>query len=132
MESSSIFFTVVVAGDSLAPEAMKILSGKCRVQFAVPYPKPPELAQKLKQEKADALIVRTGKISAEVIKASLELKVISKHGIGVDTVDVQTATELKILVLVASSANYQSVAEHALGLMLCPAKDIARLDSRIR
>ena len=103
MEGSSIIFTVVVTGESLAPEAMKILSGKCRVQFAGPYPKPPELAQKLKQEKADALIVRTGKIPAEVIKASPELKVISKHGIGVDTVDVQTATELKIPVLVASS-----------------------------
>jgi len=125
-------FRVVITGDSIAPEAMEILSKKCQVQFAGSYPQPALLAEKLRQEKAHALILRTGKAPAEVIQASPNLKVISKHGIGVDTIDVKTATELKIPVLVASSANYESVAEHTLGLMLSLAKDIPWLDSRIR
>jgi D-3-phosphoglycerate dehydrogenase len=126
------FFRVVITGDSLAQEAMEILSKKCKVQFAGSYPQPELLAEKLRQEKAHALIVRTGKAPAEVIKASPDLKVIAKHGIGVDNIDVLTATALKIPVLVAASANYQSVAEHTLGLMLSLAKDIPWLDSRMR
>jgi D-3-phosphoglycerate dehydrogenase len=132
MKDPELVFQVVITGDSIAPEAMKLLSGKCRVDFAGPYPNPAELAQKLSRLKADALIVRTGRIPGEVIKASPQLKVIAKHGIGVDTIDVKAASELKIPVLVASSANYESVAEHTLGLMLCLAKDIPWLDSRIR
>jgi len=125
-------FRVVVTGDSLAQEAMEILSPKCQVEFAGAYPQPSILAQKLKEQKAHALILRTGKAPAEVIEASPNLKVIAKHGIGVDNIDVLTATALKIPVLVTASANYQSVAEHTLGLMLSLAKDIPWLDSRIR
>jgi len=123
---------VVITGDSLAQEALEILSKKCQVQFAGPYPQPAVLAEKLRQERAHALIFRTGKAPAEVIEASPNLKVIAKHGIGVDNIDVLTATALKIPVLVTASANYQSVAEHTLGLMLSLAKDIPWLDSRIR
>jgi D-3-phosphoglycerate dehydrogenase len=64
--------------------------------------------------------------------ASPELKAISKHGVGFDNVDMATATALKIPVVNTATANYQSVAEHTLGLMLSLAKDIPRFDSRIR
>jgi len=132
MKSEKPPYNVVVTGDSLATEAMRLLEGTCRVLFSGPYPDPPKLAQMLRQEKAHALILRTGKAPAEVIKASPELKVISKHGAGYDNVDVATATALGIPVMTATTANYQSVAEHTLGLMLSLAKDIPRLDSRIR
>lgn len=125
-------FRVVVTGDSLAPEAMEILSASCQVVFTGPYPQPSVLAQKLQEEKAHALILRTGKASAEVIKASPELKVVAKHGAGFDSIDIQTASALKIPVMVAATANYESVAEHTLALMFSLAKDIPRLDSRMR
>ena len=108
MENS--FFRVLITGDALAQEAMEILSKKCLVQFVGSYPQPAVLAERLRKEKAHALIVRTGRAPAEVIKASTNLKVIAKHGIGVDNIDVSTATALKIPVLVTASANYQSVA----------------------
>jgi len=132
MKSEKPPYNVVVTGDSLATEAMRLLEETCRVLFSGPYPDPPKLAQMLRQEKAHALILRTGKAPAEVIKASPELKVISKHGAGYDNVDVATATALRIPVMTAATANYQSVAEHTLGLMLSLAKDIPRLDTRIR
>lgn len=132
MKAEKSIWCVVATGDSLAPKAMKLLEGTCRVVFSGPYPDPPKLAQMLRQEKAHALILRTGKASAEVIKASPELKAISKHGAGYDNIDVATATALKIPVMTAATANYQSVAEHTLGLMLSLAKDIPRMDSRIR
>ncbi len=125
-------FNVIITGDSLAQEAMDILSSKCRTLFTGPYPDPSLLAQKMHEEKAHALILRTGKAPAEVIKASPNLRVISKHGVGVDNIDVQTATQLRIPVMVTASANYQSVAEHTLGLMFALAKDIPWHDRRIR
>ena len=131
MNDDKPFFRVVITGDNLAPEAMKILSEKCRVVFTGPYPQPSVLAQKLREEKAHALILRTGKVPAEVVKASPDLKVIAKHGAGFDNIDVQTATALRIPVMTASTANYESVAEHTLALMFSLAKDIPRLDSRM-
>jgi D-3-phosphoglycerate dehydrogenase len=132
MEEKKSFFTVLVTGDALARQAVEILRASSRIIFAGAYPQPGALAQTMQAEKADGLIVRTGKITAEVVRASPQLKVISKHGVGVDNIDLKTATELGIPVLVASSANYQSVAEHTLGLMLCLAKDLPKLDNRVR
>ena len=124
-------FRVVVTGDNLAPEAMEILSAKCRVVFTGPYPEPSLLARRVQEERAQALIIRTGKAPAEVIKASPELKVVAKHGVGFDNIDVTAATRLGIPVMISATANFESVAEHTLGLMLSLAKDIPRLDSRM-
>ena len=131
MKSEKPLYSVVVTGDSLAPEAMKLLEGACRVVFAGPYPDPSKLAQLLHQEKAQGLILRTGKATAEVIQASPDLKIVAKHGVGYDAIDVAAATALRIPVLISASANFESVAEHALGLMLALAKDIARMDTRM-
>lgn len=125
-------FSVVVTSDRLSPEAIELLSEKCRIDFIGSYSKPSDIARVVSENRADGLIVRTGKISREVIQASPRLRVIAKHGIGVDNVDVSAATELKIPVLISASANYRSVAEHALALMLSLAKDIPTLDARVR
>ncbi|MGQ9696034.1 MAG: NAD(P)-dependent oxidoreductase [Thermodesulfobacteriota bacterium] len=50
----------------------------------------------------------------------------------IDNIDVQTATQLRIPVMVTASANYQSVAEHTLALIFSLAKDIPCHDSRLR
>ncbi len=132
MEEAFPFFRVVVTGDSLAKEAMDFLSKKCQMLFTGPYPSPSLLAQKMREEKAHALILRTGKAPADVIRASSNLKVIAKHGVGVDNIDVKTATRLRIPVMITASANYQSVAEHSIALMFSLAKDIPWHDSRLR
>jgi D-3-phosphoglycerate dehydrogenase len=125
-------FHVVVTGPQIAKEADEYLAGKCSVEYTQPYMEPSKLVEKIRNEMADALLVRMGNITAEVIQASPELKVISKHGTGVDNIDIATASEHNIPVMIATYANYESVAEHALGLMLAVAKDINRLDARIR
>jgi D-3-phosphoglycerate dehydrogenase len=125
-------FSVVVTSDRISPEAVELLSEKCRINFVGSYSKPSDIARIVSDNRADGLIVRTGKITREVIQASPRLRVIAKHGIGVDNVDVPAATELKIPVLISASANYRSVAEHALALVLSLAKDIPALDARVR
>jgi D-3-phosphoglycerate dehydrogenase len=131
MMSEKQLYRVVVTGDSLAPEAMKLLEGACRVVFAGPYPDPPKLAELLRRERAQGLILRTGKATAEVLQASPDLRIVAKHGVGYDSIDVPAATSLRIPIMISATANFESVAEHALGLMLCLAKDFPRMDARM-
>jgi len=75
-------------------------------------------------EGAQAALVRVAKFSAEVIRGAKELRVIAKHGVGYDNIDVRTATECGVVVTFTPAANSQSVAEHALALMLAVARRI--------
>jgi len=75
-------------------------------------------------EDADAVIVRLFKISAEQLDSCERLKVIAKHGVGVDNIDVAAATARKIPVVYTPTANSNAVAEHALTLMLSLARQV--------
>jgi len=130
--TNSLLYNVVITGTPIAERGEKLLSNTCNIEYTKPYIEPSKLAKKLRIGKADALLVRMGKITREVIEASPNLKVIAKHGTGVDNIDVSAATELKIPVLIPALANYESVTEHTLGLIFALAKDIPELDRRIR
>ncbi len=132
MEKTSTPWKVVINGPPVSEEAMQLLARSCTVHCTKPYLPPAELAVIMRQEKPHGLLVRMGKIDREVIEASPNLRVIAKHGSGVDTIDVKSAAALKIPVLMAPAANFESVAEHTLGMMLALAKDIPWLDSRMR
>jgi D-3-phosphoglycerate dehydrogenase len=68
---------------------------------------------------ADALVVRTaGVIDAALMDAAPRLKVIGRHGVGYDHIDVPAATERGILVVFTPGANTESVAQHALAFMI--------------
>ncbi len=103
-----------------------------RVITMTPYASPDETAALLAAEQADAVIVRMGRLTEAAIAASSRLKVIVKHGVGVDTIDVGAATKHRIPVLTAVGANAQSVAEHALALMFSVSRSVPYLDSRLR
>ncbi|SEQ15330.1 hydroxyacid dehydrogenase [Basfia succiniciproducens] len=81
---------------------------------------------------AEGLIIRIGSIDRETMLQAKNLKVIGRPGVGVDDVDVKTATELGIPVVIAPGANTRSVAEHAFALMFACAKDIVRSDNEMR
>ena len=71
----------------------------------------------------DGLLNGDDQITARVIDAALpRLKVISKYGIGLDSIDVVHATEKRIPVLFTPGVNHTTVAEHALGLMIALSK----------
>ncbi len=81
---------------------------------------------------ADGLIIRIGSIDRDTMLKAKNLKAIGRPGVGVDDVDVNTATELGIPVVIAPGANTRSVAEHAFALMFACAKDIVRSDKELR
>lgn len=84
------------------------------------------------EREAEAMIVRVAKVTAEVIDSFPKLRVIAKHGVGVDTIDVKTATERGILVINAPMANIHAVAEHTTALILALSKKLVMLDGMTR
>ena len=65
----------------------------------------------------DALIVRSAtKVDKELLERGTSLKVVGRAGVGLDNIDVATATRLGILVVNAPTSNVLSAAEHTLGV----------------
>ena len=67
-----------------------------------------------------------------VIESAPQLKIIAKHGAGVDSVDVQAAAQRSVAVMTAGAANADAVAEFALALMLALARELPRLDRGVK
>lgn len=80
----------------------------------------------------DALIVGVEKITERVIRAADRLRIICKHGAGVDNIDVAAATRAGIPVTNAPGANSDAVADLAFGLMLAAARSIPLADRAVR
>lgn len=81
----------------------------------------------------EGLIVRTGsRIGKETIDAGRKLEVIGRTGAGVDNVDVETTTERGIPICYAPEANYISVTEHTISLVLALAKQLPIMDKSVR
>ena len=81
----------------------------------------------------NAVIVRSEtKITARVLEAGKSLRAIGRAGVGVDNVDVETATRRGIVVLNAPGGNTVSTSEHAFSLLLCVARKIPQADASVR
>ncbi|HAE85386.1 MAG TPA: hypothetical protein DCG78_02610 [Anaerolineaceae bacterium] len=81
----------------------------------------------------DAVIVRgRTKITAEVIAAAKNLKVIGRMGVGVDNIDLQAAQAHHITVVNAPVATTQAVAELTLGFMFALVREIPRADASMK
>jgi len=80
----------------------------------------------------DALLARLAPVPAAVLEAAPRLKVVSRHGVGFDNVDVERATALGIWVTYAPESNADTVAEHTLALMLALAKNLVPYDRELR
>jgi D-3-phosphoglycerate dehydrogenase len=80
-----------------------------------------------------ALIVRSEtKVTGEALNAAKKLRVVGRAGVGVDNVDVETATRRGIVVLNAPGGNTVSTAEHAFSLLLSVARRIPQADASVR
>jgi D-3-phosphoglycerate dehydrogenase / 2-oxoglutarate reductase len=80
-----------------------------------------------------ALVVRSQtKVTAEILNAGAKLRVVGRAGVGVDNVDVETATRRGVIVLNAPGGNTVSTAEHAFSLLLSVARKIPQADANVR
>lgn len=81
----------------------------------------------------DAIVIRSRtKVTGELLRAGSNLKVVGRAGIGVDNVDITTATDLGILVVNAPTANLISATEHTFALLLALARNVPAAERSMR
>ena len=68
--------------------------------------------------KCDGISIRTAKLPADVIRSAKNLKIISRHGVGYDNIDLAAAKEKKITISITATANAVAVAEHVMFMLL--------------
>ncbi len=81
---------------------------------------------------AAGAIVSTDPFDASVLESCPRLRVIARVGVGVDSIDLQTASRLGIVVTITPGANERAVADHAIALMLAAIRRISEHDEAIR
>lgn len=121
----------VICIQQLHPEGMKILNSRDDLEIIVPESVDPATWGNFLPG-AEALVVRLSKITREMIEAAPRLKIISRHGVGCDNIDVKTATENGVIVATVGEANAPSVVEHTITLMLALAKRVTEFDRAVR
>ena len=125
--------TILVTGPDLDPVVEDLARERgYHTVHTPPYADSDVISACLKESGAAAVISRMGRLDAAVMDASPQLRVISKHGVGVDNIDLAAAGERGIPVLTATGANAVSVAEHAIALLLAVVKRIVPLDAGMR
>tara|TARA_E500000178_G_C16878009_1_gene687605 strand:+ start:51 stop:1007 length:957 start_codon:yes stop_codon:yes gene_type:complete len=80
----------------------------------------------------DACTLRVSKLDENILKHCPNLKVISRHGVGYDNVDLKSLKKRNISLLITSTANAVSVAEHVLSMFLSLSKSIIKYDEEVR
>jgi D-3-phosphoglycerate dehydrogenase len=85
-------------------------------------------------KEADGVVVRLAKITDRLLKIGKKnsLKVVAKHGIGIDNIDIDTAKKLGIRVVYTPDVMANAVAEFTLGAILMLAKKYNKYDSEVR
>ena len=121
---------VLVTAADLAPQALALLD-RYRVVFAGKTARPDEVVALCREHNPVAIVVRYGKVTPAMMDAAPALKVISKHGSGIDTIDAAAAKARGIEVRAAAGANAAAVAEHAVALLLACAKSVVQLNRRM-
>ncbi len=87
---------------------------------------------KSKIVECDGLSIRTAKLSSELINASKKLKIISRHGVGYDNIDLKSSKEKNITLAITATANAVAVAEHVIFMLLNISKRKDMYDKSVR
>ncbi|HEY0213514.1 MAG TPA: hydroxyacid dehydrogenase [Paenirhodobacter sp.] len=82
--------------------------------------------------RADALVIRTQPLSARTIAEAGRLRVVSRHGVGYDSVDLPALNHRGIALTIVGDVNSVSVAEHAMMQLLAASKRVLRADRAVR
>lgn len=114
----------VLVTDSISPAGLKLLEDNPEIELVnSPGLSPDELKQALRE--ADGIVIRSGtRLTADVLAGQERLKVIARAGVGVDNVDLPTATRQGIIVCNTPDGNTLSTAEHTVAMMMALSRNI--------
>lgn len=120
----------ILIPEKVSPDGLALL----QTSFEVHEKKglsPEELLEIISQY--EALIVRSEtKVTSTLLSAAKKLKVVARAGVGVDNVDVESATKHGIIVVNSPSGNINAAAEHTIALMMAVARNVGDACSSIK
>ena len=87
---------------------------------------------KNKIKDCDGVSIRTAKLSGEVIEAANNLRIISRHGVGYDNIDLKVSKKKNITLAITSTANAVAVAEHVMFMILNISKRGSMYDDTVK
>ncbi len=121
----------ILVADKLAEEGLEFIKQSGMAYDVKVGLKEPELAAEVPNY--EGLVVRSGaKVTAKVLENPGKLRVIARAGVGVDNIDLPSATAKGILVLNTAAASTLSTAEHAWALLMSLARRIPGADAHVR
>jgi D-3-phosphoglycerate dehydrogenase len=122
----------VLVTDKLAEEGLALLRAEPGLEVIVNTKLDPE-ALKAALRDADGIVIRSGtQLTADVLRDQPRLKVIVRAGVGVDNIDVPTASRQGIVVMNTPGGNTVSTAEHTMALMLALSRNVARANESLK
>ena len=87
---------------------------------------------KSKIKDCDGISIRTAKLSGDVIEAANNLKIISRHGVGYDNIDLEVSKKKDITLAITATANAVAVAEHVMFMILNISKRGSLYDETVK
>ena len=120
----------ILIPEKVSPDGLALLSP----YFDIDQPKGLSHSDLISQIPSyQALIIRSEtKVTAEVLAAANNLKVVARAGVGVDNVDVDAATKLGVIVVNSPSGNIVAAAEHTIALLMAVARNVPSGDRSLR
>jgi D-3-phosphoglycerate dehydrogenase len=120
----------VLLYEPMHSKGIALLEDKCDLIYAASFEEEDLISQ---AAGVDAIIIRAnGVVSEKVMAAADNLKVVGRHGVGLDAIDLEAAKKRGIRVVYTPQANRESVAEHFVALALILAKKIRLADIALR
>jgi D-3-phosphoglycerate dehydrogenase len=125
---------VLVTGTAITQDAQQPLrEAGCEILFMKPPVDEPALLKVFTEHPVSVVILRgPAPFTPAVFDAAKHLKIISKHGAGIDSVDLGSATAHGVAVMVTNGANADAVAEHSLALMFALTRELPRYERLLR
>ncbi len=121
----------VLVVQGLHEEGIKMLENRPDIEFEILMSdNENEISDAAKN--VDAITVRTANITKKIIDNSENLLVVSRHGVGYDSIDVGSLTRKKIPLTIAAHSNMITVAEHAMMMILALSKNVFYYDEFTR
>ena len=122
----------ILISDPLAEEGLKILQDEKSFKVDVKPKLPPEELKKLIKN-YEAIIIRSStRLTPDIIEAGEKLRVIGRAGVGLDNVDLESATKKGITIVNAPGGNTVSTAEHTMSMILALSRNIPQADKSIK
>ena len=123
---------VIMTSPRLAPEAVAVIEAAGgQLHYMAPYPTAADVAALAARVDPVAILSRQGPVDGRVMDAAPRLRIIARHGVGYEDVDVAEAVRRGILVARAPGSNTRAVSEHTMALILALAKDLGPLSASV-